>query len=162
MTEQEFLAIIKEHASVYYTQKKHSWGSEKFYLRRNIKPRKGKRAINNPEPSLENISLEDYLYVEWASGGLSGGSCWDEGEPRHYARDPSPEEELDDLDDILAVICPNLTFLQYKRLSSKVVKHDSRTENEYYGNSTIYSYKHVKLQDLYGTLIEMKLIEGEK
>jgi hypothetical protein len=158
MTEKEFLEIAKEHATIYYTKQRDTWHSPDFCLRRDIKPRKGKRAEDNPEPSLKHCSLNDYLYVEWVSGGISGGSCWDDSSENHYAIDPSPEKELNDLDAILTTICPNLTFLQYKRLAGKVIKQDSRTENEYYGNSTVYSYKYVKLKDLYDALIEIELM----
>lgn len=99
-----------------------------------------------------------YLYEEWVSGGTSGGSCWDSGESHHYATGGEPEPEFKDLDTLLTCICPNITYLQYKSLAA-IINFDSYDQNEYYGNSTIYSYKYVLLKDLYEKLVEMGIID---
>jgi hypothetical protein len=51
------------------------------------------------------------------------------------------------LDKILEVICPKITYLQYKKLTEIIVK-DEYTEYEYYGNSSTYSYEFIYLSDL--------------
>ena len=99
-----------------------------------------------------------YLYVQWCSGGISGGSCWDSGDSDpHYARSGDAEPEFDDVDTVLTKICPTLSFLQYKQLM-KIVTRDEYSENEYYGNCTNYTYKKVKLRDLLNELVRMELI----
>ena len=101
---------------------------------------------------------EHYLYVEWCSGGISGGSCWDDGtDDRHYGRSGEAEPEFDNIDTVLAELCPNLTFLQYKKIMAKIVKRGEYTINEYYGNTTDYTFKVVNLRELYEALQEMKL-----
>ena len=104
----------------------------------------------------------DRVYV----GGVSGGSCWDtgEGDP-HYNTfvDDAESPELPSLDKLLEVVCPAITFLQYKRLVSlaKVETH-GESENEYYGNCSNYVRKRVKVGSLYDALCEMNLLTPER
>jgi len=79
------------------------------------------------------------ISVDWTIGGLTGGSCW--GSSADTARTADPEPEFEDLDKILAEICPNISFLQYKRLCQAVIKTKDQTENGYYGN---YYEKRIK------------------
>ena len=102
---------------------------------------------------------EHYLYEDWRTGGISGGSCWDDGESGdpHYAIEGDKEPEFNTIDKILLAICPNLSYLQYKTLVT-IIKEDSYAVNEYYGNCTYYAYKYVSLRDLFDKLVEMKLL----
>jgi hypothetical protein len=108
----------------------------------------------------EKVDLENhFLYVQWSAGGISGGSCWDEGEQdNHYRTAGEPEPQFDDIDEVLTELCPDLSFLQYKKLMAKVVKQGIYTVNEYYGNSSDYGYKVVNLQELFDALVEMGLL----
>jgi hypothetical protein len=94
---------------------------------------------------------EPRLYVEWSTGGISGGSCWESSDPQPYTSNSQPKE-LAILDAILEEICPNISFLQYKNLTSTLVKCDTRSECEYYGNQTDYATKSVDVKDLYDYL----------
>ena len=89
-----------------------------------------------------------YLFCEWETGGMSGGSCWDDAESTGYSTGNQPEE-LVALDKVLEEIKPDLSFLQYKSLLHSVVKTGTREENEYYGNCTNYAYKLCKVEDLF-------------
>lgn len=95
--------------------------------------------------------------VEWSTGGASGGSCWG-GEATEYASD-EVEPEFTSFDNALEVLCPSITFLQYKKLSKAVVEVDTYTRNDYYGNYTNYMSKTVYLDDLLTTLEEMGLVK---
>jgi len=107
--------------------------------------------------NIKNLD-ECYLYIEWISGGLSGGSCWDTGEEdNHYSISAESEPEFKSLDNLLIKICPNITFLQYKNLMSKVLEISERSEYEYYGNYTDYTIKIVNLGKLYKVINEMGL-----
>ncbi len=66
------------------------------------------------------------ISVDWTIGGLTGGSCW--GGSADTARTADPEPEFEDLDKILAEICPNISFLQYRRLCQAVIKTKDQTE----------------------------------
>lgn len=107
------------------------------------------------KPDLDN----HFLYVKWCSGGVGGGG-WQEGDCNYYATSGEPEPEFKDLDAILTAICPNITYLQYKHLMATVkIIRDDWSENEYYGNSSNYTYKAILLRDLLNTFVEMKLLK---
>lgn len=109
---------------------------------------------------LAKHSLSDlYLYIKWMTGGMGGGSCWDDGSQptHHYSIDGEPEPDFDDLDTLLLKLCPDITFLQYKKLINGLVKQSSYTEDEYYGNSTTYGVKTISLSELVAKLQEMGL-----
>jgi hypothetical protein len=76
------------------------------------------------------------LKVTWTIGGMAGGSCYDDSsEDRHYAVDTEEEPELEDLDKVLEIVCPQITFLQYKKLIKSVVSRDKEDRDYcYYGN----------------------------
>ena len=60
---------------------------------------------------------------------------------------------------ILESICPAVSFIQYKNLYNTLVKYDTYSVGEYYGNSTNYAYKVIDLQELFDYLKERGLIE---
>lgn len=88
-----------------------------------------------------------YLTAEWTSGGTGGGSCWDED--HHYSISGEPEAELTSLDELLEKVKPDIGFLQYKELCNEVVHYGEYSQAEYYGNSTEFGVKYVKLSELY-------------
>lgn len=99
------------------------------------------------------------LIVEWSTGGMSGGSCWG-GEPEPYTNnDPIPELEL--LDKILETFYPQLSFLQYRALTSQLLKSEGYSVGEYYGNSHDYQYKEVDLRELYDYMVEKNFLVNE-
>jgi hypothetical protein len=101
----------------------------------------------------------EYLAQHWTAGGASGGNCWNDAEPESEPVSPdAPPSSFTDFDSALELICPSLTFLQYKRLEAKVVQSDSVTHYEYYGNYEIYAYRIVMLKKLFEELVAMGLI----
>lgn len=92
------------------------------------------------------------LRVKWETGGVGGGSCWEDSNPQPYTSNEQPEE-LTDLDNLLEEIAPNITFLQYRNLA-KLIKNSSYTQNEYYGNCTNYAIKKIYIKELYDYLVE--------
>lgn len=103
---------------------------------------------------------KDVLQAEWYTGGMSGGNCWNDNEPRYEASGEQPEE-LKILDEILEQFNPNINFLQYKNLCSAVVKHDTRSVSEYYGNSSDYAFVSVELEPLYTYMKEKGWLEKQ-
>lgn len=93
----------------------------------------------NPEYSRNHDTMFG-CYVDWNTGGYSGGSCWGDKAERYDSDDPEPEFEQLDL--ILTEICPNVTFLQYKKICKSIIKSSNRTEYGYYGNETDYTRKY--------------------
>ena len=110
--------------------------------------------------SRSNQIDEPRLYVQWSTGGVSGGSCWDSSDPQPYTSN-EPPKELEILDSILEHFRPQLSFLQYRALTNNLMKYDSYGVGEYYGNSTDYSSKSVDLRSLYDYLVEKNFLKNE-
>ena len=95
---------------------------------------------------------EPGVWIKWSTGGQGGASCWDEGPAQYYATEGSPQPEFEELDKILEVVCPNIGFLQYKRICREVVKDQRYSDSDYYGNYDNYAIKYVMMKDLYNAL----------
>lgn len=106
------------------------------------------------------ITDKPRLYVEWSTGGISGGSCWDTSNPEPYTSN-DPPKDLGILDAILENMCPTISFLQYKVLYNTLVKYDTYSVGEYYGNSTDYANKQIDLRALFDYLVEKQFIQSE-
>lgn len=102
---------------------------------------------------------ENTIGIKWITGGMRGGSCWDEGNSQRYASEGDPKPEFEDLDLILEKVIPHITFLQYKKLCKSLIKEESWSEDEYYGNSTNYMINYISIDELYNYLIENLLCE---
>lgn len=113
--------------------------------------------VEGYHPPKKKIGGKPAIVIRWETGGVRGGNCWGGEHETYYSDEKEPDFE--DLEKILEWRCPNLTFLQYKRICKKVIKQDQYTVNDYYGNHTDYSENYVYLEDLYNTLKEMELIK---
>jgi hypothetical protein len=89
------------------------------------------------------------LTTKWCIGGLAGGSCWGTGDAVYRSRSGEPEPEFKELDKLLMELRPQISYLQYKALTSKLVQTGDYRENDYYGNYTDYATKKVDLGGLY-------------
>jgi hypothetical protein len=89
----------------------------------------------------------------WCSGG-SWGDCWGNS-GSCSTEDPVSFVELDNL---LERICPNLTFLQYKKIERECVEVETDYNYDYYGGCQHDSYYKCDLKKLYEIMIEMGLI----
>lgn len=92
------------------------------------------------------------LYKSWISGGVSGGNCWG-SDPTPFIGDPEPEFEI--IDNVLQIINPSITYLNYKKLFKELENEMftiHTTDYEYYGNSTDYSYQCIYFSKLYSIL----------
>ena len=115
----------------------------------------GKPALYSPNSYNRYGGSEDgepAVWISWATGGQSGGSCWDTGDSVYSSDDGELEPEFDDLDKILEIICPEVSFLQYKKILREVIKNNSYRDDDYYGNYTNIAQKYVLLKDLYNAL----------
>lgn len=97
------------------------------------------------------------------TGGMSGGSCYDNGD-RSYHSEPGDggSPELESLDKILEVVCPDITFLKYKLLLSKAeITTETYGDSDYYGNTSNYAWKQVSIGKLYDALLEIGVLSKE-
>lgn len=99
------------------------------------------------ESIVDKWAIKDgIISVDWTIGGLTGGNCW--GGTANIPRTAEPEPEFEALDKILAEVCPNISFLQYKRLCQAIIKIEEETENCYYGNYYDERIKSFSIADL--------------
>lgn len=91
--------------------------------------------------------IKDYvIYMRVTTGGVSGGSYHSDSNPTPYVL-RTVKNDFRILDDVLAKLKPDITYLQYKKINS--IKHtNSETEYEYYGNSTDYEITYIILSEL--------------
>jgi hypothetical protein len=88
------------------------------------------------------------------SGGGTWGDCW--GNEGRIDSDIIPE--FIKFDELIEQICPNITFIQYKKLHNACVEQKYRYEYDYYGGSEKRMWWECDLKHLYQTLINMKVI----
>jgi hypothetical protein len=88
---------------------------------------------------------EPVVYLRWETGGYSGGSCW--GGQATYWSNKGDAPRWVALDEVLKVLKPDISYLQYRELEGLVeTNHD--TQYEYYGNSTDYEVRFIPLSKL--------------
>jgi hypothetical protein len=116
--------------------------------------------INSNLDYVSNITQSIYdnqIKIKIETGGVSGGSCWDDSDPQDYSNNVSISD-VTIFDSIFDVLIPNITHLKSRKilklLESKVdFKYES--DYEYYGNSTDYKIWNIPLEIFYETLNEV-------
>ena len=90
----------------------------------------------------EDNKLRSY---KWCNGG-SAGSCWD-----NYLIPVSaePPAKFTQLDNLLAEICPQITFLHYKIIQDECVYTEDSYQGDYYGGGCHYLNWVCDLEKLY-------------
>ena len=91
MTEEEFLDLVSLHAETWFQPKEEINHKSSWKDRENTicgwRKRYGKL--------LKEISLDDIIRKEWTTGGIHGGSCWDEdGSDNRYSTPVSQNQNL--------------------------------------------------------------------
>lgn len=102
-----------------------------------------------------DFGYEGRLESEEWSGGGTWGDCWgDRG-----VIEPEDDPGFDKFDNLLARICPNITYLQYKVLFNDCVELEEYWDGDYYGGRELCKRYVCNLEYLYDRMIEMNLIE---
>jgi len=91
----------------------------------------------------------------WSLGGTSGGY---DGSIHQISPQPQPAS-FAEFDDLLLKICPDMSFLRYKKLYNDCVETETKDDSDYYGGRTTDAYYVCDLEKLYNLLIEMDLIK---
>lgn len=99
---------------------------------------------------------EPVLSIRWRTGGMDGGSCWG-GKP-NTPISGELEPEFEELDAVLEELVPNLSYLDYKKLTPLVKVESDIYEPEYYGNYSQYTMKTMELRALYNFLTSMEIL----
>ncbi len=95
----------------------------------------------------------DFILQYWEIGGVEGGNWTENSNPHSYKTDENIPKEFDDLDNILTEVCPNISFLMYKKIQ-QMVMYFKAINYEYYGNNTEYQVRYINLKDLYDFLVK--------
>ena len=85
---------------------------------------------------------------KWCTGGAYG-SCWGD---KLSPVTPDEQPDFDELDELLADICPQVTFLQYKKIMRDCVDFEESHESDYYGGGCIYKRYVCDMEKLYRCL----------
>lgn len=93
----------------------------------------------------------------WCLGGTWGDY---QGNTGNIGADDQPTE-FAKLDDLLTELCPNITFLQYKKLYRDCVTIETEYEHDYYGGSWENAYFECDLRKLYDMMVKMNLIKAD-
>lgn len=100
-------------------------------------------------------SGKDRIGVSWCLGGTYG-NCWDD-EKSSVGSDVEPNFSI--LDTILEHYCSDISYVQYKSITNKLLHRDQKFEGDWYGGSVSYGYKYVYLEDLYDWLKEKEFVK---
>jgi hypothetical protein len=89
--------------------------------------------------------------ASWSLGGSTGSYT---GHTSYHEAEPQPTS-FEELDLLLEKMCPQITFLQYKRVNRECVTVETDSSSDCYGGSRNYAYFECDLEKLYGLLAEM-------
>ena len=106
-------------------------------------------------------NIKDYeLQNTYTLSYVAGGSCWDTEESRHrtvVCDVDNSDKEFKELNTLLNTFFPDIKYKEYKEIE-KLIKHNTDTEYEYYGNSTTYAIQTINLLELYNKFKEYRYI----
>ena len=95
---------------------------------------------------------EPVIYCRYETGGVSGGSCWDDSDPQPYIME-LPKNRMKVLDLVLEELKQDITYSQYRQIQN-LIHTNQETDYQYYGNSTDFQIEYIILSDL------IKLLES--
>jgi len=118
------------------------------------------KMVENSVSDIEWRKRNGSISVSTETGGYSGGSCWndDPAEPYSTGNYVDIDDFLEYIEHILVYIFGSnnkdiKSLLEYLRNSPHgIIKEDSNTDYEYYGNSTDHQFLSMTLWDLYKVL----------
>lgn len=94
----------------------------------------------------------------WSRGGTYG-TCWGNGLHIIKAEEPLSFKEFDEL---MEKVCPNVSFLQYKKLERECCSIEEKHIGDYYGGCETRAYHKCDLKKLFHMLTEMGYVDIEK
>ena len=66
------------------------------------------------------------------------------------------------LEAVFSAICPEISYLNYRKIEKSLIKTSEYSLSEYYGNKKIFNVQLVPIQPLVDFLIENKIVNTEK
>lgn len=100
----------------------------------------------------KNSNYDFQLEKKWITGGIGGGSCWDEpGDEPHYELCEQDEPKDNTISTILKNFLPEISIEVFFKDDDeyKFWNEEFDSEYEYYGNHTEYKIKKLDLEALF-------------
>jgi hypothetical protein len=91
------------------------------------------------------------IHHEWSMGGTYG-NCYDDNKS---TVEGEIQPEFTDLDIVIELLNPNLTFMQYRRKVIPLIKTTIQSRGDYYGGETSTGIEYIMLKDLWDALDEL-------
>lgn len=95
--------------------------------------------------------------LDYAIVGSKEASCWGDRSSCGCQAGLSSPLSMPQLDTLLSSVCPQITYLQYKKVCS-LMESVSYSDHEYYGNSTEYRGWYLDSERLFHMLVGLALI----
>lgn len=132
---------------------------KKYFKEGNIIPKKVQRKSAFKVWAVENGFSDNGILKSssWCLGG-SWADCW--GGSGSVDSDVMPAN-FQEFDELLEKICPNISFLAYKKIHAECVMIEKYDEGDYYGGSRSHAYYKCDLKKLYNELKMKGLIESK-
>jgi len=107
----------------------------------------------------DDVDIFAIYCTAWV-GGYSGGSCW--GGKARYERDERAVRDVhtefnEALDSFFSTFCPNISHLQYSKIST-LIEEAEVSQTEYYGNTTEDLTIYIETKKLYDVFLDMDLL----
>lgn len=102
-----------------------------------------------PWDDWRSSNKKDRIGVSWSMGGTS---CGYDSSTNVVSGEVEPE--FTEIDSILEHYCPNISYLQYRSMSNKLLHKEEESSGDYYGGSITYGYKYIYLEELFEWLKE--------
>lgn len=90
----------------------------------------------------------------WCLGGTTGSYMG----TIHTVSPSAPPASFERFDDLMEEICPQMTFLQYKKIYNQCVTVKESSSHDYYGGTTNYACYVCDVKKLHELLVAMNLI----
>ena len=119
------------------------------------------KKLNNNVPYRQGIFIEPFgilshikehvVYTKYETANR-GGNCWDDKNTINETMYISPpKDKFEILNDLLAIICPTISFLTYNQIES-FIQSNEETNYGYYGDYTTDTIEYILLSDIYKLL----------
>lgn len=104
--------------------------------------------------SVNSVQQDVLSSDKWSLGGTWGSYTGSSGS---ISPDPQPIS-FKEFDDLLFKMCPNIGFLQYKKLYNDSVEIVQDSRGDYYGGSESYAYYQCDMKKLYQSMQLMGIV----
>lgn len=95
--------------------------------------------------------------ILYGEGWITSGREWSYT-GAEWSVGPEEAREFVEFDKILEFVCPEISFLNYKKIKSEICKHNEYRESDYYASYEKTQWM-VSINDIVNTLLKYKIIE---